>query len=327
MVVSRSQVHSGAGAEAPRRQSSQRQPPRRPPTAGTAAALLRATRPRQWVKNVLVFAAPAASGALVHEGAVIRTVAAFWIFVAASACTYLMNDVVDRESDKLHPVKRRRPIASGAVSPRTAVVLAAVLGVAAVTAGAVIGAALAVIVVAYLAISLSYSFGLKEVPLIELACVTSGFALRAVAGGAATHVPLSPWFLVVTSFGALLIVAGKRSSEQEVLGEQQATHRASLASYPAGFLRSVRILAMSVTVTTYCLWAFERAAGLRPGDHAEDLKWFELSIIPFVLAVLAVELAISRGRGGEPEDLALGDHLLQLLGLAWIVLLLCGIYA
>jgi len=305
-----------------------RPPPRRRSSpAGGPGALLRATRPRQWLKNALVFAAPATSGAIVHAGPFGRSVAAFGIFVAASACTYLVNDVVDRESDLLHPVKRLRPIAAGQVTTRQAVTVAIVLGAAAIGAGAVISEALAGIVVAYLVISLAYTFGLKHVPIIELACVGSGFTLRAVAGGAAAHVPISPWFLLVTSFGALFVVAGKRSSEQQLLGEDQAAHRTALASYPVGFLRSVRVLAMSVTVTTYCLWAFERAADLRPADHAEDLVWFELSIIPFVLAVLAVELAISRGRGGEPEELALTDRLLQLLAVAWLVLLLCGIYA
>jgi decaprenyl-phosphate phosphoribosyltransferase len=300
---------------------------RRPSSVGGSAALLRATRPRQWLKNALVFAAPATSGAIVHAGPFARTLAAFGIFVAASACTYLVNDVVDRESDLLHPVKRLRPIAAGLVTTRQAVTVAIVLGAAAIAAGAVISAALAAIVVAYLVISLAYSFALKHVPIIELACVGSGFTLRAVAGGAAAHVPISPWFLLVTSFGALFVVAGKRTSEQQLLGDDQAAHRSALASYPVGFLRSVRVLAMSVTVTTYCLWAFERAADLRPADHAEDLVWFELSIIPFVLAVLAVELAISRGRGGEPEELALTDRLLQLLAVVWLALLLCGIYA
>jgi decaprenyl-phosphate phosphoribosyltransferase len=272
-------------------------------------------------------AAPAASGAIVHADALIRTIIAFGIFVAASACTYLVNDVIDRQSDRLHPVKRKRPIASGQLRARPAVIAAIVLAALSIAASALVGVAFATILLAYLAISLAYSFGLKRVPFIELVCVGSGFALRAVAGGAATHVPISPWFLVMTSFGALFIVAGKRTSEQQILGDRQATHRQALAAYPAGFLRGLRLLAMSVTVTTYCLWAFDRAAALRPADHAQDLVWFELSIIPFVLAVLAVELAITRGRGGEPEELALTDRVLQLLGLAWIVLLLCGIYA
>jgi len=157
--------------------------------------------------------------------------------------------------------------------------------------------------------------------------VAAGFALRAVAGGAAAHVTLSPWFLMVASFGSLLVVAGKRSVEKAIMKDRGERHRATLTAYPVAFLRSVRMLAMSVTVTTYCLWAFQRAGRLAPADRPEDLVWFELSIIPFVLAVLLVELAIEQGRGGEPEDLALKDRGLQVLGLAWLAMLVCGIYA
>jgi decaprenyl-phosphate phosphoribosyltransferase len=109
--------------------------------------------------------------------------------------------------------------------------------------------------------------------------------------------------------------------------DDRGLHRLTLAAYPATFLRSVRMLAMSVTVTTYCLWAFERAGRLGPVERAEDIVWFELSIIPFVLAILVVELAIEQNRGGEPEELALRDRGLQLLGLVWFALLVCGIYA
>jgi decaprenyl-phosphate phosphoribosyltransferase len=313
--------------DAPRLQSLKVPPRNKESVAGRARTLLRAMRPRQWTKNVLVFAAPAASGAISHPGPLGRTFGAFGIFVAASSCTYLVNDVIDRESDRRHPVKRDRPVASGALAPASAVTVASVLGLAAVGAAFVIGVSLAAIVIAYLMISLAYSFGLKRVPVVELLCVGSGFTLRAVAGGAAAHVLISPWFLVMTSFGALLIVAGKRSSEQSALGEGQRSHRKVLGTYPVAFLRGVQALAVLVTIATYCLWVFERAAGLRPADRSEDLILFELSIIPFVLAVLALQFAFSKGRGGQPEELALSDRVLQLLGVAWVALLLCGIYA
>lgn len=290
-------------------------------------SLLRSMRPRQWVKNVLVLAAPAAAGVLPHPADLWRTAVALVVFVAASAATYLVNDVIDKPADELHPVKRLRPIASGQLPVPTALLVAALLGFGALACSAALALPLAAVVGAYLAISISYSLYLKRLPLVEMACVVSGFTLRAVAGGAANHVPISPWFLLMTSFGALLIVAGKRSSEQQVLGDVQATtHRAALGAYAPEFLRGVRLLAMTVTVTTYCLWAFERAALLRPG-HPRGLFWFELSIIPFVLAVLAVELGIMKGRGGEPEEMALSDRLLQVLGLAWVALVVCGIYA
>lgn len=291
-------------------------------------SLLHATRPRQWVKNLLVFGAPAAAGVIFHLAVFGRCAAAFAIFVGASAATYLVNDVLDVEADRLHPVKRRRPIATGELSSRVALVAAASL-LAASLVGAVVlsGAVLTGVVGAYVVISLAYSCGLKRMPVIEMACVGSGFVLRAVAGGAATHVPLSPWFLLVTSFGALFIVGGKRSSEYEVLGDDRAVHRAALGEYPAGFLRTVRTLAASVAVTAYCLWAFDRYNHLLPHARGGHLVWFELSIIPFVLAVLAVELAVERGRGGAPEELALKDRTLQALGLAWIALLMVGIYS
>ena len=303
--------------------------PKSPPqvaAAGRARMFLRATRPRQWTKNVLVFAAPAAAGVISHPAPLFRTIGAFGIFVAASACVYLVNDVIDRESDRLHPVKRHRPVASGALVPSSAMTVALVLGVVSVAAAILIGDALAAVVVAYLMISLAYTLGLKRVPVIELACVGSGFTLRAIAGGAAAHVAISPWFLVMTSFGALLVVAGKRSSEQTVLGEGQRFHRRVLGAYPVAFLAGVRALAISVTVATYCLWVFDRAASLRPAERSEDLILFELSIIPFVLAVVVLEVAFRRGRGGEPEELALSDRVLQLFGMAWVVLLLCAVY-
>ena len=294
---------------------------------GSGFALLQATRPRQWIKNLLVFAAPAAAGVVGHLGPFLRSAAAFAVFIAASAATYLVNDVADRAADRLHPVKRERPIASGAVTPRAALTLAAILLVLSLVASAVVSSGLLVVIAVYVAVTLTYTFRLKHVAVIELACVASGFILRAVAGGAAVHVPLSPWFLLVASFGALFIVAGKRSSEHAVMGDNRATHRATLGEYPPAFLGTVRTLAASVAVAAYCLWAFDRSARSAPALHVEHLVWFELSIVPFVLVMLVVELAFEQGRGGEPEELALKDRTLQALGLAWIVLLLVGIYS
>ena len=291
-------------------------------------ALFYATRPRQWVKNLLVFAAPTAAGVIFHPAVFGRCIAAMGIFVAASASTYLVNDIFDQDADRLHPVKRSRPIAAGELPVQVAWVSAAAL-----LAGSIVGASLlsgtvlTAVVGSYVLISLAYSCGLKRMPVVEMACVGSGFVLRAMAGGATTHVPLSPWFLLVTSFGALFIVGGKRSTEQEVLGDDRAVHRAALGEYPPSFLRTVRTLAASVAVTTYCLWAFDRYNHLSLSARGGHLVWFELSIIPFVLAVLAVELAIERGLGGEPEELALRNRTLQALALAWILLLLIGIYS
>jgi len=285
-------------------------------------ALVAAARPRQWLKNVLVFAAPASAGALGHLGDALRTLAAAGVFVAASSGTYLVNDVLDAGADRLHPEKRARPIASGALPPTVALVTAGVLLLAALAGAAALALGLLVVVAAYLAATFTYSLGAKRLPVVELAFVSAGFVLRAVAGGSTIHVPISPWFLIVTSCLALFVVAGKRSAELTRLGGAAAAHRAALEAYPERFLASARLLVASVAVAAYCLWVFQRGARL----HGHSLVWFELSVIPFVLAVLAVELAIETGRGGEPEELALHDRTLQALGLAWVLLFTLGVY-
>jgi len=289
--------------------------------------LLAAARPRQWVKNMLVFAAPGAAGLLSHPSVLARTSVAAAIFLVASAGTYLVNDTIDAAADRVHPEKRNRPVASGALSPRLAVGVGGVLLVLAVTgAGLLGGLALLGVVSAYVVVSVAYSIYLKHLPVIELACVSSGFVLRAVAGGAAAHIPISPWFAIVTSACALLVVTGKRSAELTTLSGNGTSHRRVLAYYPVNFLRSVRILAATVAVMSYALWAFDRAAHLDLGRGDVDDIVFRLSILPFVLGVLSVELEIESGHGGAPEELALRYRGLQVLGLTCVVLVAAGIY-
>ncbi|HUO48565.1 MAG TPA: decaprenyl-phosphate phosphoribosyltransferase [Acidimicrobiales bacterium] len=289
-----------------------------------ATSLVRIARPRQWIKNLLVFAAPGAAGVLTHWHSLLLACGAFGIFCLAASGTYFVNDAVDAEADRHHPLKRRRPVAAGVVSVRLAVSTGFVLMAAAFgLAWAMAGWQFALVIGIYVAIATAYSLRLKHEPIIDLACVSAGFVLRAIAGGVATGVPLSDWFVIVASFGSLLVVTGKRSAEQAEHG--QGIHRPILEEYPPAFLRSVRLLSAAVTVTAYCLWAFERSARA-VGRHHHPI-WFQLSIIPVVLALLHLELRFERGQGAAPEDLALHDHLLQGLGLAWVVLFAVGVYA
>ncbi len=291
-------------------------------------ALLVATRPRQWLKNVLVFAAPGAAGLLGHPSVLGRTSAAAGMFVLASAGTYLVNDALDAASDRVHPDKRHRPVASGDLPARAALGAGAVLLAAALVAAQLVGGVRLIAVAgAYVAISLTYTLWLKRVPVVELACVSSGFVLRAVAGGAAVSIPISHWFVIVASAGSLLVVAGKRSAELSALGSSSGAHRPVLDRYPVPFLRSVRVLAGTVAVVGYALWAFERAGHLDLGRSGADAIVFQLSIVPFVLGVLTVELAIEAGEGGAPEELALRNRGLQLLALACVAFVAFGIYA
>jgi decaprenyl-phosphate phosphoribosyltransferase len=278
---------------------------------------------RQWTKNLLVFVAPLAAGVLGRRADMLHALAAFAIFCGVSSGTYLVNDAADAEADRRHPQKRHRPIAAGALSGRIAVGVGAMLIVGAVAAACLVtGWELGLVVGTYALISVAYTLWLKRQPVIELAAVASGFVLRAIAGGVSTHVALSNWFLVVTSFGALFVVTGKRAAELIGRGSG-AEHRPVLDQYTPSFLRSTLTLTASVTVTSYCLWAFERT-GLE--SRAHHLVSIELTVVPIILGMLYVFWLLDAGRGGAPEELALHDHFLQVLGIAWLALFSVGLY-
>lgn len=291
----------------------------------TLRLLVRASRPKQWTKNLLVFVAPAAAGSFDHPASFGRAAATFGIFCLVASGTYLINDTVDAEVDRHHPVKRLRPVASGELPAPRALVLG--IGLAAVSIGAAWGLAgwkLSLVLATYSAVSIAYSVRFKREPVIELAFLAAGFVLRAVAGGVATGVPLSNWFLAVTCFGALFVATGKRAAELELLGPESQTHRQSLAKYTASFLRSTLTLTASVTVTAYCLWAFGSTVLGATDPH--DKIWIELTVIPVILGILHVLQLLDRGEGGAPEELVFRDRMLQLLGVGWVALFGIGIY-
>ena len=222
--------------------------------------LVRTMRPKQWIKNLLVFAAPGAAGVLRHASPLLRASGAFGVFCLAASGTYLLNDAIDYEADRLHHRKRLRPIAAGIVPIGLAKVCAAVLLAAGAGCSLALGGwRLLLVVGCYIVITLSYTLGLKHEPVIDLAAVASGFVLRAIAGGVVTDVPISQWFLIVTSFGSLFVVAGKRGAEHAELGDDRGSHRPALVTYTPHFLRYVRTTASAVAIAGYCLWAFEKA--------------------------------------------------------------------
>jgi decaprenyl-phosphate phosphoribosyltransferase len=285
------------------------------------AAIVRTARPKQWIKNVLVFAAPAAAGVLDERRALIETLVAFVAFCLAASGTYFLNDAADAEADRLHPAKRERPVAAGVLSVGFARGVAVGFIVASLLVSAPVNdGKLTAVVAAYLAVTITYSFWLKHEPVIDLAAVAAGFVLRAIAGGVATNVRLSDWFLIVAGAGSLFMVTGKRHAEQVELGSASHVHRSTLGEYSDDYLRFVRGVASAVMLTAYCLWAFENA------DAVGDTTWFKLSIVPFVLAVLRYALVIEQGGGGTPEDVVLGDRVLQVLGLLWVVTFVLGVH-
>jgi decaprenyl-phosphate phosphoribosyltransferase len=293
-----------------------------------AQPILRTLRPRQWLKNVLVFGAPAAAGVLTHRTALAHSCDAFLAFCLAASGTYCINDVLDREADRRHPTKRDRPIAMGVVSVPMALTLAAVLFASALGLAFLANRPrLALVLGTYVAVTIAYSLWLKHEPIIDIGAVAAGFVLRAIAGGVAVPVPLSNWFLIVACFGSLFVVTGKREAELMLLGEDSKQHRASLGAYTPSFLRYVRTVSSAVLVTGYCLWAFENPG---PQTHAavatSGVIWFQLSIVPFVFGVLRYALLVDAGHGGAPEDVILGDRTLQVLFACMMVLFAIGVY-
>jgi len=293
---------------------------RAPATTGGLNSWLRALRPKQWVKNVLVFAAPGSAGILFDGDELWRALGAFAVLSVAASGTYLLNDVVDADADRRHPTKRNRPIASGAIRPSTAVAVGFVLMSCAVGLAWLIAPLLAAVVGTYIVTTLSYSLALKHIAAIDIVTISIGFVLRALAGAAAVHVTISNWFFVVTTFGSLFMVTGKRLSEMGERNRGATEARAVLDDYTPAFLRYVLAVSSGAAILAYALWAFERAA-----ESSSTVPWFQLSIAPFTTGFLHYALLLERGHGGAPEDLAFSDRTLEAVGAAWLALFALGL--
>jgi len=286
------------------------------PPRNVVTGLIKAIRPRQWVKNVLVFAAPVAAlgddrYAYDYREVLIRVLIAFAVFSLAASAVYLVNDARDVEADRQHPTKRYRPIAAGVVPEWLAYTVAALLGAASLAVSWLVTPNLALVMAIYLTIQLAYCFGLKHQPVIDICIVSSGFLIRAIAGGVAADVPLSQWFLLTMAFGSLFMAAGKRYAELQLAERTGAKIRKSLESYTSSYLRFVWTLSATSLVLCYGLWAFER-------DDSGGTSWFVVSMIPFTIAILRYAVDVDGGMAGEPEEIALKDRVLQLLAVAWI---------
>ncbi|AFM19682.1 4-hydroxybenzoate polyprenyltransferase-like prenyltransferase [Mycolicibacterium chubuense NBB4] len=301
------------------------------PPGNLVAGIVKAMRPRQWVKNVLVFAAPVAAlgderYVYDYRQVLVKVAIAFVAFCLAASAVYLVNDARDVEADRAHPTKRFRPIAAGVVPEWLAYVLAVVLGVASLAISMLATPNLAVVMAIYIGIQLAYCFGLKHQPVIDICIVSSGFLIRAIAGGVAADVPLSQWFLLMMAFGSLFMAAGKRYAELQLAERTGAKIRKSLESYTSSYLRFVWTLSATALVLCYGLWAFERdniAAVARAANQAIDAarthaSWYAVTIVPFVVAILRYAVDVDGGLAGEPEEIALKDRVLQLLAVAWI---------
>lgn len=302
-------------------------PPR--PRRSPPRALLAALRPRQWSKNLVVFAALVLTGGLRDPHKTTQTLLVFGLFCAISSAVYLMNDLADRESDRLHPEKRHRPLAAGELQPWLAMVAAALLTILGVVGAFAMGPTarglpmVGYVVLAYLTLQLAYTFVLKHYLIVDVLAIAGGFVLRVLAGGAAIDEPISPYLYLSMIFLALFQGFSKRRHELEVLADVAGSHRPSLDEYTVPLLDQFIGTAATATIVTYALYAITTPH--RPEHISPNVL---LLTVPFVIyAILRyLYLVQVRGMGGAPEEILLRDRPLLLAGLGWGLSLVTILY-
>jgi len=276
------------------------------------SAVLRAMRPRQWIKNGFIYPALVFDGQLTNLDSLIRTTGGFVLLCLASSAVYLVNDIADLEADRQHPTKRLRPIAAGELSVPVAAVGGVMLALGSVLGGWWLAPGLGLIIVAYLALNLLYSFWLKHVPIIDVLVVATGFVLRVGAGVALITVErFSPWLYVCTTLFALFIGFGKRRAEIVLLADGANTHRRVLDGYSLNLLDQLIVIVSSLTIMAYSLYTF--SAENLPANHLMMLT------IPFVIYGIFryLHLIHVEQRGDAPEELLLRDRPLGLTVILW----------
>jgi decaprenyl-phosphate phosphoribosyltransferase len=283
-----------------------------------ARALLRLSRPQQWHKAVMLFAAPAAAGAIESPLIVLEAALAAVGFTLLAVAVYAFNDIRDAPDDRLHPRKRLRPVAAGAISPASAALFGVVAALAGLAITSSLGLATFGLAACYLLAQLLYVVGLKHVAVVDLVIVALGFVLRAAAGGTATGLPVSHWFLLVSLFGAMFLVTGKRKAEHT--RAQNAVSRPVLAAYPSSWLDQVMTVALLGTALSYGMWAFQYLG------HDVYRELLAISFLPFFTGLLRYALLVSTGRGEEPEHEIFRDRVLLIAGLTWAALVGAGLY-
>jgi 4-hydroxybenzoate polyprenyltransferase len=284
-------------------------------------ALLKSMRPRQWTKNVFVFAALVFDKQLLIPESFLRTLAGFFLFCLVSSSVYLFNDIADVEADREHPEKRNRPIASGRLSLRAAWTAGILLVLASLLGGYFLSLPFAAVIAAYFLLNLAYSKWLKHILIVDVLVLAAGFVLRVDAGVRLIHVErFSPWLYVVMTLLALYLGFGKRRAELALLSEDAANHRKVLKGYTIPLLDQYILIVTSMTVVGYALYTF--SAPNVPANHSMMLT------IPFVVYAIFRYLYLIEVEhsGGEPEEILLNDRPFQISMVLWAIAVLVVFY-
>ncbi len=287
---------------------------------GTAGSYLRLIRPKQWTKNGFVLAGVVFAGKALSVSSVASALLAFAAFCALSGAVYASNDVLDVEEDRKHPLKRRRPVASGEISAPTALAFAVALGAGGLALGFFVSPGVGLAGVAYLALQAVYTTTLKHTAILDVMSISAGFVIRALAGVAAVGSPISPWLIVCTGLLTLFLGFSKRRHELASLGEGATIHRRNLADYSVPLLDEMMNIMMSATIIAYTLYTFT--------VYEREDEIFMMASIPFVIyGVFRYMLLVHRDGGGNPDTLLLADRPLQIALLLWLLVVGGVIYA
>lgn len=278
-------------------------------------AFIKLLRPVQWLKNLMLFFPLFLGGAIMNKGTLSTAIPSFLMFCMASSATYIINDIADISCDREHPVKKLRPLASGRISTISAWILAAVLLVVAFAIAAGISSVILILLATYLTISLAYSFTLKNYPVIDLFCISSGFIIRLMAGGVLFSVNVSEWLFLSVLLLSLFLSSGKRLGERNMLGKTAGKHRKVLLAYPDGYLEAILVLTGSAVLVTYSMYAVNR--------HSILL----LATVPLCcFGLMRYIFRVKSGAGGDPTESLTKDIPLLLIGVLWASMIGWGIY-
>lgn len=278
-----------------------------------ARECIKIMRPHQWLKNLMLFFPPFLGGVIHQADILLGGIVPFIAFSFASSATYIFNDLMDAESDRKHPDKSQRPIASGAMSQTVAVILMVVLLVGAGVLGKTVSGLFLLYMVIYLAVSCAYSVALKDWPIIDVFCISTGFVLRLYAGGVVFNVYISDWLFLSVFLLALFLSLGKRFGEQVMLSEEAACHRQSLHHYPQGFLESAMYLSGGAVLVTYTIYAIGR-------------PYLVYTVPICMFGLMRYMLRVKVGKGGDPTEALLKDFPLLVTGFLWALIVGWSVY-
>lgn len=272
--------------------------------------IVKISRPRQWIKNLFVFAALIFSEKFFDYVSILKTIAIFLSFCVASFLVYVINDYLDVENDKKHPKKRNRPIASGIITKREALFLIGIVSIVLIVVMMIYRNVISIVLLAYLINNIFYSIRIKHIVILDIMSIALGFLLRVIVGALAINVSVSPWILLCTLLLSLFLGFSKRRNELILLGEESEKHRRILEEYSVEFIDSMLSIVTACTVMSYSLYTF----------FAYSEKSMMLTI-PFVLyGIFRYQYLIHKRReGGSPEEIAISDKPLLLSILLWVI--------